>query len=184
MLGVEQREFFAEHGYLCLPAWIPPEMCTHIKRDMDAHMELRDLAGGMRTDLKPQPGPQPPLLVSYPTDSIGGLTTYPPTMECIQSLMDGHKFALHHMHGSRMDAGAPASGWHQDYEQYPQTDRELRMVRLHSNITFSLLQLLPLTQTLTLQIHAFNYIDGLSGEVGDLLLLPGSHKRCAQIVSS
>jgi hypothetical protein len=28
-----------------------------------------------------------------------------------------------------------------------------------------------------LQIHAFNYIDGLSGEVGDLLLLPGSHKR-------
>ena len=35
-----------------------------------------------------------------------------------------------------------------------------------------------------MQIHAFNYIDGLSGEVGDLLLLPGSHKRCAGNVSS
>ncbi len=130
-LLAEQLEFFAEHGYLCLPAWIPPEMCANIKRDMDTHMELRDQAGGMRTDLTPQPGPQPPLLVSYPTDSIGGLSTFPPTMECIQALMDGHKFALHHMHGSRMDAGAPASGWHQDYEQYPQTDRELRMVSLH-----------------------------------------------------
>lgn len=37
---------------------------------------------------------------------------------------------------------------------------------------------------MTVQIHAFNYIDGLSGEVGDLLLLPGSHKRCAGQVAS
>lgn len=130
VLVEEQLEFFAEHGFLCLPAWLPPEMCANVKRDMDAHMALREQAG-MRSDLAPQPGPQPPLLVSYATDSIGGLTTYPPTMECIRSLMGGHKFALHHIHGSRMDAGAPASGWHQDYEQYPQTDRELRMVSWH-----------------------------------------------------
>jgi hypothetical protein len=40
----------------------------------------------------------------------------------------------------------------QDYERYPQIDRKHTMV------------------------HAFNYIDGLTGEVGDLLLLPGSHR--------
>lgn len=114
-LAPDQCEFFAEHGFLCLPSWIPPDVCANVRRDMDAHMLLRD-AAGMSADPTPLDIPepqQPPLFVSYPTDSIGGLTTYPPTMECIRTLMDGHTFALHHIHGSRMDAGAPQSPWHQ-----------------------------------------------------------------------
>ena len=148
-------EFFAEQGFLVFPAWLPEQMCANLKRDMDAHMQLRDSAG-MSPELDhPMEGPQPPLLVSYPTDGLGGLTTYPPTMECLRTLMDGNNFAMHHVHGSRMDAGTAASNWHQvsipkpdrylpteltprttctpdafaqDYEQYPQTDRELRMI--------------------------------------------------------
>ena len=121
-------EFFADQGFLVFPAWLPEQMCANIKRDMDAHMQLRDSAG-MSPELdRPMDGPQPPLLVSYPTDGLGGLTTYPPTMECLRTLMDGNHFAMHHVHGSRMDAGTAASNWHQDYEQYPQTDRELRMI--------------------------------------------------------
>ena len=41
-------------------------------------------------------------------------------------------------------------GWHQDYEQYPQTNRTHPMV------------------------HVFYYLNGLNGEVGDLTLLPRS----------
>jgi hypothetical protein len=62
-------------------------------------------------------------------------------------------FSFHHQHGARMDAGAGPRGWHQDYEQYPQTDRDLLMV------------------------HCFYYPNGLDGQIGDLILLPGSQVR-------
>ena len=42
--------------------------------------------------------------------------------------------------------------WHQDYEQYPQTNRSHLMV------------------------HVFYYLSGLNGEVGDLLLVPRSQQ--------
>ena len=44
-------------------------------------MEARAVAGPMRTDMAPGDGPQPPLLVSYPTDGLGGLSAHPPVVE-------------------------------------------------------------------------------------------------------
>ena len=120
-------EFFSAQGFLVLPALVPPTLCEGIKREMDGHMALR----------ADPSGPRPPLFVSY--RHIGGLTSFPPTIKCVQLLMGGRRFSMHHVHGSRMDAGAAQSPWHQDYERYPQTDREHTMV------------------------HAFNYIDGLAG---------------------
>ena len=49
--------------------------------------------------------------------------------------------------------GEPGVAWHHDYEQLPQTNRSHLMV------------------------HVFMYHSGLNGEVGDLLVLPGSHKK-------
>ena len=62
----------------------------------------------------------------------------------------GPRFAMHHIHSARHDPGNGGVHWHQDYEQYPQTNRSHIMV------------------------HVFYYLNGLNGEIGDLLILPGS----------
>jgi len=64
----------------------------------------------------------------------------------------GPGFAFHHLHATRQGPGTPGVNWHQDYEQEPQTNRSHVMV------------------------HVFYYMNGLNGEVGDLLFLPGSQK--------
>ena len=51
-----------------------------------------------------------------------------------------------------MDAGTTLADWHHDYEAHPQVDRELLMV------------------------HCFYYPNGLDGQIGDLAVLPRSHK--------
>jgi hypothetical protein len=90
-----------------------------------------------------------PTVVSY--RELGLLTSEPKVMDRVEDLM-GTTFALHHIHAARQGPGTRASRWHQDYEQTPQTNRSHLMV------------------------HVFFYLNGLNGEVGDLLVLPGSHK--------
>jgi len=87
------------------------------------------------------------LLVAY--TELGLLTSHPPMMQKLAAIM-GSKFAMHHIHAVRQNPGFPGVHWHQDYEQHPQTNRSHIMV------------------------HVFYYLDGLNGEVGDLLVLPGS----------
>ncbi|NRA39449.1 MAG: phytanoyl-CoA dioxygenase family protein, partial [Planctomycetes bacterium] len=89
-------------------------------------------------------------LVSY--KELGLLTSHPKTISALQQLM-GESIAMHHIHGYRQDAGAPGVHWHHDYEQVPQSNRKHIMV------------------------HVFYYLNGLNGEVGDLLAVPGSHKK-------
>ncbi len=86
-------------------------------------------------------------LVAY--RELGLLTSHPPLIERLQQLM-GPRFAMHHIHAVRQDTGNSGVHWHQDYEQLPQTNRSHIMV------------------------HVFYYLDGLNGEVGDLLVLPRS----------
>ena len=88
-----------------------------------------------------------PLLTSY--REMGLLTSHPPMMAMVESLM-GPRFAMHHIHSNRHDPGERGVHWHQDYEQEPHTNRSHVMV------------------------HVFYYLNGLNGEVGDLLVLPGS----------
>ena len=88
-------------------------------------------------------------------DHLLDLVTTPVVMGALGGLM-GPSFAFHHLHAVRQDAGSPGVNWHQDYEQEPQTNRSHVMV------------------------HVFYYLNGLNGEVGDLLLVPGSQNIVAR----
>jgi ectoine hydroxylase-related dioxygenase (phytanoyl-CoA dioxygenase family) len=67
------------------------------------------------------------------------------------NVVGGTEFSHHHIHARWQGKGEPGIEWQHDYEQIPQTNRSHLMV------------------------HVFFYLDGLNGEVGDLLVLPGSH---------
>jgi ectoine hydroxylase-related dioxygenase (phytanoyl-CoA dioxygenase family) len=130
------QEFFHREGYLVLPELIEPDYNTRIKAELDELVEHR-AAKDHR------------LIVTYP--EMGKLTSHPPIIERLQELM-GPRFAMHHIHSARHEAGNGGVNWHQDYEQYPQTNRSHIMV------------------------HIFYYLSGLDGTVGDLLVLPKSQK--------
>ena len=74
------------------------------------------------------------------------------TLAIVDILMGTRDYAWHHVHAARHDAGLRGVAWHHDYEQIPQTNRH------------------------HLQVHVLHYLRGLNGSIGDLLLLPGSHR--------
>ena len=86
-------------------------------------------------------------------DDLGAVTSEPVVIDRIAGLMGGKKFAHHHIHARWQGEGERGSAWHHDYVQIPQTNRSHLMV------------------------HVFMYLDGLNGEVGDLLVMPGTHKK-------
>ena len=133
-LSPEQVEFFHHEGYLIQEGFLDPDYNSRLIAEVDEFMEHRT-----KDDIR--------LLVSYP--EMGLLTSHPPMMEMLEVLM-GPRFAMHHIHSNRHDAGESGVFWHQDYEQVPQTNRSHIMV------------------------HVFYYMNGLNGEIGDLLLVPGS----------
>jgi hypothetical protein len=94
-----------------------------------------------------------PLVISE--KPLGHLVSHEETMAIGHDLL-GKDFVLHHIHADRHEAGKASSFWHQDYEQEPQRDRKYAM------------------------FHVFYYLSGLNGEIGDLLVLPGSHKTVTQ----
>lgn len=94
-----------------------------------------------------------PLVISQ--NSLGQLVSHEATMAIAESLL-GKDFVFHHIHADRHDAGRAGVNWHHDYEQNPQVDRQFGM------------------------IHVFYYLNGLNGEIGDLLAVPGSHKMITQ----
>lgn len=116
--------------------------------DADHCKRLADDVDRLMTDRKDKE--KRAMVVTY--RELGLLTSEPKVMAPIQDLMGTH-FALHHIHAVRQDAGTRGVNWHQDYEQIPQTNRSHLMV------------------------HVFFYLNGLNGEVGDLLVLPGTHKK-------
>ena len=140
-LDTAQLDHFRHEGYLVLPDFIDPGFNQRLKDEVDIMMAHRD-AGDMR------------MVVSY--REMGMLTSYPPAMAILAHLMDGDRFAMHHIHSVRFAAGAGGVGWHQDYEQHPHSNRSHLMV------------------------HIFCYLNGLNGEVGDLLVLPRSHNVIAE----
>ena len=140
-LSPEQIEFFTREGYILLPGLIEREYRSRLVSEVDAMMGHRE-DGDNR------------LIVSY--REMGLLTSHPPAMAMLEQLMDGPRFSMHHIHATRHAAGDGGVGWHQDYEQYPQTNRSHLMV------------------------HVFYYLSGLTGEIGDLLLVPQSQKLIAQ----
>ncbi len=79
------------------------------------------------------------------------LLVEPRLIAMLRQLMGGG-FTFHHLHSARHDAGSDGVSWHHDYEQIPHTNRAHLMV------------------------HIFFYPNGLDGTIGDLLVLPGSHR--------
>lgn len=71
----------------------------------------------------------------------------------IRKIMDDSNYHFHHLHAACHKPGMPSLGWHHDYEQYDERDNKKIMV------------------------HVFLYINGLNGEIGDLLLIPSSHTK-------
>ena len=133
-LSPAEAEFFHREGYLVLPAFIEPDYNARLIDEVDELTEHRQAKD--RRDL-----------VSY--REMGLLTSHPPLMDRLAALM-GPRFAMHHIHSSRHDPGERGVNWHQDYVQFPQTNRSHIMV------------------------HVFYYLNGLNGEIGDLLVLPQS----------
>lgn len=131
---------FKEKGFIQLDSFLPEDLCSNLRVEVDELVCKR----------KKQ---EAPLVISY--HEMGMLTSYPPMISIIQQLMKS-KFAMHHIHAARHDAGERASNWHHDYEQIPNTNRSHLMV------------------------HVFYYLDGLNGEIGDLLLIPGSQNQISQ----
>ena len=150
ILASEEIESFHCEGYLVCPGHLTPEHSQQVMDDIDRLKELR--TGGYRDRNSEENGSA--LIVTLP--HLGGLTSHPFTIEKVRALMGDSKFALHHQHAERHDEGTPGSNWHHDYEQFPQLNRDLLM------------------------IHCFHYPNGLNGEVGDLLVLPKSHKSVMQ----
>jgi hypothetical protein len=91
------------------------------------------------------------MIMSY--KELGLLTSEPVVVDRVADLMDGKKFTHHHIHARWQGEGERGVTWHHDYVQTPQTNRSHLMV------------------------HVFIYLTGLNGEVGDLLVMPGTHKK-------
>ncbi|PCJ61246.1 MAG: hypothetical protein COA79_06605 [Planctomycetota bacterium] len=89
-------------------------------------------------------------------EELGRFTSHPKTMNVLNQLFGEENFGMHHIHATRQDANCPEVSWHHDYEQFPQTNRSHLMV------------------------HVFYYLNGMNGEIGDLLILPGSQNTISQ----
>ena len=134
-------------GFLVVPGCMSAEHSELVKDDIDAQMERRAAEGDTRNSS--------PWIAE--TEHLGGLTVFAPIVERVAQLMAANEqgratFSLHHQHANRFDTGAGSADWHQvrvircaarlvpaprliqrslriqDYEQHPQTDRELLMV--------------------------------------------------------
>ncbi len=135
LLSEAQTQFFQTEGYLVFERFFDADECAALKADIDALMEPSL--------------PNTPRRYPVEMPKLGLLISHPRVMDVVADVM-GASFAFHHLHASRQETGTPGVHWHQDYEQFPQTNRSHGMV------------------------HFFYYLNGLNGAIGDLLALPRS----------
>jgi hypothetical protein len=137
LLTPTQLASFRTDGYLIFPRFFEAEECAALKADIDAlQMPVSDGTPRRRPCEMPH---------------LGQLISHPKVMDIVTEIM-GAGFAFHHLHAVRQDVGTSGVPWHQDYEQYPQSNRSHVMA------------------------HFFYYLNGLNGTIGDLLFLPQSQK--------
>lgn len=124
---------FRDEGYAVFPEFLEQAEIDTLKAAVDGHVSTQ------------------PRRHAYEDEHLGELIWHPRVAELLDELMGG-RYVFHHIHAARHDAGTKGVAWHQDYEQFPQTNRSHLMV------------------------HVFFYLNGLNGTIGDLLFVPGSHK--------
>lgn len=130
-------EEFRDRGYAIFPEFLEKTENESLKAAVDRHMAAQ------------------PKRHAYEDDELGALVWHPRVAELLDQLMGG-PYVFHHIHAARHDAGTKGVAWHQDYEQFPQTNRSHLMV------------------------HVFFYLNGLNGTIGDLLFVPGSHRHATE----
>jgi hypothetical protein len=153
VLCAEQVESFADRGYVVLPSFLARTDLDVLKREVDVWLDAGLREASIECCLRASRTPPPVMELELPCH--GALLGHPPLMAVLTELI-GDVFAFHHMHSTRHDPGVAGKEWHHDYEQHPQATRSHSMV------------------------HVLHYLNGLDGTVGDLVLLPGSHRIVAE----
>ncbi|MGW5942315.1 phytanoyl-CoA dioxygenase family protein [Streptomyces celluloflavus] len=153
-IGIEVEKF-TEDGFLVLPGFLRAGLVDRLVPEVDKWVE----AGWRQTSIDAclRPDARPPQVMELDLEAHGELAVYPPLMDLLgHPDLLGRSFAFHHLHSDRRPAGGGGKSWHHDYEQRPQRDRRFPM------------------------IHALHYIRGLRPELGELAVLPGSHREIAE----
>ena len=115
MVTDQQRQQFAEEGWLAFPGLVDPELTRSLKAATDSYIDSWQQAGGR------------PNALAF--EELARLATWPTMMGLVEGLL-GPNFAVHHHHVARHEAGDHGVSWHQDYEQVPQTNRSHDMVHV------------------------------------------------------
>src|SRR4051812_42909205 len=102
--AVRMLETFEDQGYAVFPEFLDKAEIDTLKAAVDRHVSAQ------------------PRRHAYEYDEIGALIWHPRAAEIVDELMGG-RYVFHHIHAARHDAGTKGVAWHQDYEQYPQTNR-------------------------------------------------------------
>jgi Phytanoyl-CoA dioxygenase (PhyH) len=152
-LSAERVASFVDRGYVVLPSFLSRGEVDGLKREVDSWLDDGLREASIECALRPSRTPPPTMELELPRH--GALVSHPPLMAVLSQLL-GEVFAFHHMHSTRHDPGTGGKQWHHDYEQRPQAARTHTMV------------------------HVFHYLNGLDGTIGDLVLLPGSHRIVAE----
>ncbi|WP_428963787.1 phytanoyl-CoA dioxygenase family protein [Micromonospora fluostatini] len=152
-LSTAQVEQFHRDGFLVLPGFLPDDLVTRLRPEVDRWVDEGLRARSIACAVDPAANGLPPVL-ELELPAHGALIAHPPLLELLARLM-GPSFVFHHLHSDRQEPDRPGKPWHHDYEQHPQTDRTFTM------------------------IHTLHYLDGLTEDTASLVVLPGSHREVA-----
>ncbi|MGW0836140.1 phytanoyl-CoA dioxygenase family protein [Streptomyces prunicolor] len=140
---------FARLGYLVLPGFLPDDLVTRVRPEVDRWVDDGLRARSVASCTDPDAHGLPPLL-EIEMAAHGELVGHRPLLDLLAQLM-GEEFVFHHLHSDRQEPGRPGKAWHHDYEQQSPGARTHTMV------------------------HTLHYLDGLDEETASLAVLPGSH---------
>ncbi|WKU48836.1 phytanoyl-CoA dioxygenase family protein [Streptomyces sp. VNUA116] len=148
-----QRARFEESGFLVLPGFLPDDLVTRVKQEVDTWVDTglraRSIASALAYDTHGVPD-----VMEFDLPAHGELLAHEPLLQVVGELL-GPGFGFHHMHSDRHAPDLPGKGWHHDYEQSVQSRR---------------------THTM---LHALHYLDGIDSDMAGLAVLPGSHREVA-----
>ena len=122
---------FEREGWLALPGILGAERSAHVRADIDEVMLDYDTTQGQVPQAPPGERSRRTIAIAE-QPALGALPVFAPVVARVRQLMAAsaggrRTFSFHHQHASRFEAGAAASKWHVDYEQYPQLDRSRRL---------------------------------------------------------
>ncbi|MFF4104206.1 phytanoyl-CoA dioxygenase family protein [Streptomyces sp. NPDC001903] len=148
-----QRARFDRSGFLVLPGFLPNDLVTRVKQEVDTWVDTGLRARSIASVIDYATHGVPDVL-ELDLPGHGELLAHEPLLDVIGQLL-GPGFGFHHMHSDRHAPDLPGKGWHHDYEQ-----------RFPSHRTHTM-------------VHALHYLDGIDPDMAGLAVLPGSHREVA-----